>query len=439
MKTINRKEFIKSVSLISAGVILGCDNKTTVEPEPSELEARITGPDSVRLSREDGTYNLTLDGSESIGNISDYAWDKRLEGQEDYVSVGTEPKLNEIITETGNFDYRLKVKDNAKQISDANHKLNVLPALYEDIIWFYKFSGVKPILCTMNPKDYGAVSEEFKDETGLFATSTLSKEFNGKRLALCKARSNGEYGLDLLLYDIVSGEMESLHNTPTNGNSWQAVWSPKGEYLAFIEDGRYPSKNKDELTLISSVEKEPIYLAGASTNDDFVGFYPSWNPQGNKIMFGMTTYHIEGKKERRISIYSDLFGQPIRERLHSEEYLQDYFGNKNFFMFEGNSGLSWSPDGTLVATSNFVAGTYNGVNYNGNYIFIANADGSGILTLIPKEQAVAPTWSPDSQHLIFRTFLDNKLWLCDKNGENLVDLSSFSDSKDKYAEAAWAK
>ena len=167
--------------------------------------------------------------------------------------------------------------------------------------------------------------------------------------------------------------------------------------------------------------------------------FPAWNPSGTEIALGGTRYYVNNKIDRRISIYSDLLSEPKRRRLHSEEYLEEYFGSKDFFINEGSNGIAWSPDGTKIAYGVSGLGIYNGIDYSPVRILIANADGSGITNTVPLENVGNPTWSPDSQHLIFNQILDRKLWLCDRNGSGLVNLSKLSEPNDRYGIVAWAK
>ncbi|OVE78721.1 hypothetical protein BVY01_04580, partial [bacterium I07] len=158
--------------------------------------------------------------------------------------------------------------------------------------------------------------------------------------------------------------------------------------------------------------------------DELCGFYPSWDPTGERI--ALSTIFLEGEnKYRRIGIYTDLFSSPIRERLHTEEQLKAVFGKGEDYqtLGVGINGVAWSPDGDKIAS----ACTW-GLGDNAKMrIVIADANGSGNMIIIPQEHAGNPCWSPGGQYLLFSavapgTFIFH-IYRVNRDGTGLEDLS----------------
>lgn len=78
--------------------------------EPGPLEAKINGPEEVRLT-EDGNVSIQLDGSSSVGDISEYVWDKKGPSSQEYDSLGQGISVEDFNTEIGTHNYRLTIKD----------------------------------------------------------------------------------------------------------------------------------------------------------------------------------------------------------------------------------------------------------------------------------------------------------------------------------------
>jgi len=90
-----------------------------------------------------------------------------------------------------------------------------------------------------------------------------------------------------------------------------------------------------------------------------------------------------------------------------------------------SSEIQWSPDGTLVS---FVSGKGN----NCDQIYVINADGSGLRQLTNNNSLKEyPTWSPDSKRLVFcdRDRVKNScnIFVINSDGSNLTKLTNTND------------
>ena len=105
---------------------------------------------------------------------------------------------------------------------------------------------------------------------------------------------------------------------------------------------------------------------------------PSWSPDGTKILFA----HGNGDNKQLEIMNADGTGlRPI----------------KNSFSTRGRS--EWSPDGNLIAG-------YSGQGWDRG-IYLMSADGSNLHPLPVGGTALAPSFSPDSQWIVFTGYLDH--------------------------------
>jgi len=144
------------------------------------------------------------------------------------------------------------------------------------------------------------------------------------------------------------------------------VWSPDGSKIAF-SNGQLKVMNADG--------------TGATTLTS--GYYPQWSPDGSKIAFLRENHTNRAPCSQSPCTLSFYVINPDGSGLvHLEHNL--------FYGSEGEDvGPSWSPDGSRVA---FVSTPTSGA---GNELFVANADGSGLVNLTQSSGAgYYPVWKP---------------------------------------------
>jgi Ca2+-binding RTX toxin-like protein len=122
----------------------------------------------------------------------------------------------------------------------------------------------------------------------------------------------------------------------------------------------------------------PAGGAAVAVRSDVIAFWPSWTPDGARIVFATTgTGSLTGNLDL-YSVASD--GSDLR-RLTTDP-LRDTMA-------------AVSPDGTRIA---FVRGTSD---LGGGELFVAGVDGTAERRAAPLSGVTRPTWSPDGRELVF--------------------------------------
>jgi TolB protein len=148
-------------------------------------------------------------------------------------------------------------------------------------------------------------------------------------------------------------------------------WSADSSKLIYCSDDdlKPPKKNVSDIFSIDVKTRKAVTLITGGTNT-----YPSWSPDGKKIVF------------RR------MIGE-----VNSEVFIANSNGSeqRNLTSHPGFDGWpSWSPDGGLIVFAS---------NRNANYqISVMNPDGSGSRLVANTEgRAAEPRWSTDGKMIFF--------------------------------------
>ncbi len=182
-------------------------------------------------------------------------------------------------------------------------------------------------------------------------------------------------------------EVSSLEIGHGDGPFPDPVWSPDGQYLAFV--------NYDE----------GIYLVKADgtnlTRLEPEGFDPAWSPDGTSLAFASW--------DRDIYVMDSAGRQP-RQLTSGEAFEQR---------------PAWSPDGQSIA---FVSDSYDhDVNYE---IYVMNSDGSNQRRLTNNTaNDWGPVFSPDGRYIVFSS---------DRDGHNGIYVMNSDGSEQRWLMAAEA-
>jgi len=170
-------------------------------------------------------------------------------------------------------------------------------------------------------------------------------------------------GSDLFVVNLDGSDRRRL--TDDGNYNDEAVWSPDGEWIAFVN---YPTRETIDGSRISLIRPDGsgrIDLAAGGTADG-----PDWSPDGTKIV-----YADAGRAgSNDIYVVSAKDGSTLRRLTNTSAY-------------EGDA--TWSPDGTQILYGIF---TKNGSHSD---FYVMNADGSGRRPLVRgKAGKGVPDWQP---------------------------------------------
>lgn len=195
----------------------------------------------------------------------------------------------------------------------------------------------------------------------------------------------------------IAPDRSSIH-VLTNDSEGQAepVWSPDGQRVAFIRDGR--------LYVMRGNATEARRLAAAAAG-------PSWSPDGTRIAFSRPI----GR-----SLLSDLFviavdGAGLRRLTRTQR---------------SETQPAWSPDGRRIA---FVAE---------RQIYLMSSNGQGVRRLTEGFANDSPSWSPDGRRIAFvsgRTpgRLNPQIWVMNANGTQETQLTEGA-KQESWGLAVWS-
>ncbi len=186
--------------------------------------------------------------------------------------------------------------------------------------------------------------------------------------------------LDVLVQPLSGGQ--AIRIAETDADEGEPAWSPDGSRLAFVSardhGGRFGvALNVSALEPYLNAKFGDIYLApalgGAAVKLVEDGYYPSWSPDGKRIVF-------MSNREGRIGLWTVLADGGAPVPLTRDDSI--------------NYQPAWSPDGKWVA---YGSGT------PGNFVLKAVASSGGTPVVLAEDYGFVsrPTWSADGKDVLF--------------------------------------
>jgi hypothetical protein len=184
-----------------------------------------------------------------------------------------------------------------------------------------------------------------------------------------------------------------LWEAPADAHLASTAWSPDGNSLAFVQDGRI----------------KVLPAAGGTPVDLGAGIDPGWTPDGSAVAFrrgqDLLAVPAAGGAERNLGHLpddgtTDLAWSPdgwIARSAFGGLRVDALDGAGEDVLANNSAGrLDWSPDGGLVAYA--AAGLYV------HYVRVVSLDGDSEAVTSPPDfyaRDVDPSWSPDGERIVY--------------------------------------
>jgi len=194
-------------------------------------------------------------------------------------------------------------------------------------------------------------------------------------------------------------------------------WSPDGKQIVFVSTRRWTSLGSP--MYIMNADGSNIRPVKEFSNPTLFmpGEWPSWSPDGNKIVFDWCTYCELGLIAQNIYTVDLTTGEM--------KQLTDTL------TLSGNTSPVWSRDGKKIYFNSNRHDPNNGLDFD---IYYMNNDGSDVqrVTTTPGGFSSNPSFSPDGKKMVFiqrRSLLDSlSILMMDSNASNPVKIATIPTS-----------
>ena len=252
-------------------------------------------------------------------------------------------------------------------------------------------------------KQIESVEHPAEDYTPPKAPVSLGSYKDCKIVGVTGLRGNKE----VCVMDYDGSNLTNLTNTPFGFDEDYPSWSPDGRKIMYCTGTPRTYRGRSSqpayageiyVMNVDGTEKQNL------TNNPALDYHSSWSPDGKKILF---ISKRDGNKEIYVM---NADGTDQRNLTHNPA-IDDY--------------ASWSPDGSKIV---FVSHRDRKENDRNIEIYVMNADGTNQrnLTNHPGRDQI-PSWSPDGSRIGFSSTRDNNedIYIMNADGSGIMRLTDY--------------
>jgi Tol biopolymer transport system component len=218
------------------------------------------------------------------------------------------------------------------------------------------------------------------DTSDNFSSDRPAWSPDGTKIAWEENAKSGNTNVDIVVYDVATGNKTDITNSPSESES-KPAWSPDSKTIYYAKGNQAMGK-QDIVSrpAAGGTESGPV-VADSGINE----WQPSISPDGTKICFTL--------QAAQPSSDANVLVAPLTTPPSGGLVLSSDDGTPP--PHKGNYNCTWSPDGRFVA---YVRGTFS----NGDLV-MEHADNSDLTPIIleatPSEFDGNPDWAPDGPPL----------------------------------------
>ena len=224
------------------------------------------------------------------------------------------------------------------------------------------------------------------------ATSTPMWSPDGRRIAFTRKEDIGDYMTysddDIFVMDADGDNVKQLTAEREGRHADRPTWSPDGVQIAYVDGGSVASgqpSRPGNLRMMNSDGTEMRELTRGEADTD-----PAWSPDGNSIAYGHC-FNIDSPTLCTLDLFVlDLATGRQRQLTRTPGFYE--------------AGPSWSPDGSQIAFTRWVAPAFISGSAS---VHLINRDGSGERLILKHPEFLGGlhslSWSPDGETIAFVT------------------------------------